>query len=127
MPAPIENLRKFLNLEIKRNYDNRAIVGGLDKIDPVWQQDARLYGITDELRESISKKLLTYSNLPIENRPQAVEEMLDQLNGNAVPTAVTNDSPQKVEAQIAESLPPRVPEVPTPSAKPQTAVRESPP
>jgi hypothetical protein len=46
MPSPIDNLRKFLNLEIKRNYDNRAIVGVLDKIDPVWKQDAQLYEIS---------------------------------------------------------------------------------
>ena len=79
MPSPIENLRKFLNLEIKRNYDNRAIVGGLDKINPVWVQDAALYNLPPALTGEISRRLLEYSSLPEVDRPQAITAMLDLL------------------------------------------------
>ena len=127
MPAPIENLRKFLNLEIKRNYDNRAIVGGLDKIDPVWQQDAHLYGVTDELRESISKKLLTYSSLPVEGRPQAIQEMLDLLNRNTGTPSGKTDPVQMVDKQIDRSDLPQVVEVPAQKEENRPSFRESPP
>jgi ATP-dependent DNA helicase RecG len=83
MPSPIENLRKFLNLEIKRNYDNRAIVGGLDKINPVWLQDSKLHGISPNAQEEISKHLLAYSGLKVEERPQAIAEMLVLLDNLA--------------------------------------------
>ncbi len=31
MLSAIEKLQKFLKLEIERNFDNRAVVGGLEK------------------------------------------------------------------------------------------------
>ena len=45
MPTPIEKLHKFLSLEIDRGYDNRAVVGGLDKILPAWESEARQNGV----------------------------------------------------------------------------------
>jgi ATP-dependent DNA helicase RecG len=41
MLSSIEKLLKFFRLEIERGYDNRAVVGGLDKILPSWENEAR--------------------------------------------------------------------------------------
>jgi len=107
MPSPVENLRKFLNLEIKRNYDNRAIVGGLDKIDPVWRQDASLYNISPDLRDKISTRLLAYSNLPVDERPSAIVGMLALLNGEEEPDRRT---PTEIVDPIRSQVKPQNPQ-----------------
>jgi ATP-dependent DNA helicase RecG len=98
MSPPIDNLRKFLNLEIKRNYDNRAIVGGLDKINLVWVKDGRIYNLPADLIAQISKRILSYSDLPENERPKAIIEMLEILNANS-PSSSRN--PILSENQIA--------------------------
>jgi ATP-dependent DNA helicase RecG len=109
MPSPIDNLRKFLNLEIKRNYDNRAIVGGLDKIDPVWKQDAQLYEISPEFKDEISNRLQAYSNLPLEQRPLAISEMLKILDENPFGKSSTVRQVEIKKDHPPEELPPQGP------------------
>lgn len=106
MPSPIDNLRKFLNLEIKRNYDNRAIVGGLDKIDPVWKQDAQLNKISPEFKDEISKRLQAYSNLPLEQRPLAISEMLNILDQISYGNSRTIEAVEIKKDHPPENLPP---------------------
>ena len=98
MPPPVDNLRKFLKLEITRNYDNKAIVGGLDKINPVWVKDASLNNLPTDLTSQISKRILSYSDLPKNERPEAIIEMLDILDGYS-PT--TSRDPILSENQIS--------------------------
>lgn len=109
MPSPIENLRKFLNLEIKRNYDNRAIVGGLDKINPVWQQDARLYDLPAGLTTAISQRVLAYSSLQQADRPAAIKEMLDLLDANPLTPKQTTAESGQIKREISDNPPPQKP------------------
>ncbi len=118
MPSPVQNLRKFLNLEIKRNFDNRAIVGGLDKINPVWRQDAQLYGVSSEMKDEISNRLLAYSDLPIEDRSQSISDMLkllDEIPGGLSPSAEQIQKPSvelpdrqksQLQAEVSGSIAP---------------------
>jgi len=93
MPSPVENLRKFLNLEIKRNCDNRAIVGGLDKILPVWKRDASLYNLSPVITVQITNCILAYSDLSESERPAAIADMLMLLDGKPL---ITENEPVEV-------------------------------
>ncbi len=77
--TPEEKLRRFLTLELSRNCDNRAVVGGLGKFLPVWQKESATAGIAPELNESITEFLTSYSDKSTEDRKAAVAEMLKIL------------------------------------------------
>ena len=40
MNAAIETLRKILQLESQKGFQNNCVVGGLDKAGPMWRQQA---------------------------------------------------------------------------------------
>ncbi len=130
MPSPVDNLRKFLNLEIKRNYDNRAIVGGLDKIDPVWKQDAQLFNISLQFKDEISKRLQAYSSLPLEQRPLAISEMLNILDQIPYGNSRSIEAVEITKDYSPEKLPPQGPvntinQVPLESNKQKPSVPSS--
>ncbi len=80
MSFPIETLRKFLKLEADRNFDNRAVMGGLEKILPNWEPEAYTSGVDSSLIERIKTSLLSYSSLTIEDRKKCVDELISSLS-----------------------------------------------
>lgn len=79
MLSPIEKLRKFIKLEQERGYDNRAVVGGLDKIYPWWEKEARAFGLSDDLIKTIHDQLVAYPGSSTDIRPEILQNLLDQL------------------------------------------------
>lgn len=79
MPSPVEILQKFLKLEIERNYDNRAVMGGLERILPNWEPNALESGLEKSKVDEIKQKLLSYSSLSIADREKCIELMLGDL------------------------------------------------
>ena len=77
--SPVDKLRKFLELELKRGCDNRAVTGGLDKFLPFWQKESATMGIQPELNQTVTKFLMEYAGLDPESRQAAVNELLAQL------------------------------------------------
>ena len=57
MLSPLEKLQKFLKLKSDRNFDNRAVVGGLDKILPLWESEAKAFELDDEFILGITTRL----------------------------------------------------------------------
>ena len=58
--SPVEKLRRFLKLELNRNCDNRAVVGGMGKFLPNWQKESATAGIAPELNEKVTAFLTSY-------------------------------------------------------------------
>jgi ATP-dependent DNA helicase RecG len=56
MLSSVEKMQKFIRLEVERGYDNRAVVGGLDKILPAWE--ARSQG-SDRLDNELVQAVIT--------------------------------------------------------------------
>jgi len=79
MASSFDKLQKFIRLEIERKYDNRAVVGGLDKILPIWENEARQNGISEDLVTQISNKLTTYPGLDQAGRTGALDEVLNLI------------------------------------------------
>jgi len=64
----IFKLENIFKLEIKRGFDNRAVVGGLDKVAPIWEKEAKSQKIPDGLIQNISNGLSNYPTLSVEER-----------------------------------------------------------
>jgi ATP-dependent DNA helicase RecG len=79
MPNSAKKLYKFLKLEIERGYDNRAVVGGLDRIIPNWQIEARGQKLDHKKIQSIVSLLSEYRYFHDDERPEAVQDMLNIL------------------------------------------------
>jgi len=79
MLSSIEKLLKFFRLEIERGYDNRAVVGGLDKILPSWENEARSNRIEEETIQSVLSALSTYPDLQPAERADLLKRLVGQL------------------------------------------------
>jgi ATP-dependent DNA helicase RecG len=61
MLPSIDKIYKFFKLEIERGFDNRAVVGGLEKIMPAWEVQARTDHIAEEVISALHVNLQKYS------------------------------------------------------------------
>src|SRR5512139_2140640 len=75
MKPSLDKLIKFIKLEAERGYDNKAVVGGLDKIYSSWEAEARSESVPDELIQAVGARLRDYSQLT----PQSRADMLQGL------------------------------------------------
>jgi ATP-dependent DNA helicase RecG len=79
MPSSIEKLQKFFRLEIERGYDNRAVVGGLDKILPSWESDARANQVEETVIQTIITGLQEYPVLEPPQRADMLARLMTEL------------------------------------------------
>jgi len=82
MPSPIEKLLKFLFLESERGYDNRAVVGGLDKILPTWETEARAANLPEPVIEKVHTTLEGYPAADITVREQSLKQLMSELQSD---------------------------------------------
>ncbi len=76
MLSPLEKLKKFLFLESERGFDNRAVVGGLDKILPTWMTEAASSGIPAPTIQGVRSALENYPSQTVELRKASVDTLL---------------------------------------------------
>ena len=79
MLSPIEKLQRFIQLEINRGYDNRAVVGGLDKFQSIWQKEASGASIPKNVIETVSFFLCSYGSVDINQREQSIQDMISSI------------------------------------------------
>ena len=77
--SPVEKLRRFLKLELSRNCDNRAVVGGMGKFLPNWQKESATAGISVELNETVTNFLNSYGDKDPDGRKAAIMEIMQLL------------------------------------------------
>jgi ATP-dependent DNA helicase RecG len=73
MKPSISKLQKFLKLEADRGYDNRAVVGGLDRMLIPWEAEARAEGVSEEFVQAVVARLRDYSRLSMNSRAETLE------------------------------------------------------
>ncbi|HNZ13317.1 MAG TPA: ATP-dependent DNA helicase RecG [Anaerolineaceae bacterium] len=79
MLSAIEKLLKFMRLEVDRGYDNRAVVGGLNKVLPWWEPEARASGMDAGLLERVVEQLNAYPGYSLEDRAACLNDLLNEL------------------------------------------------
>lgn len=111
MQSSIEKLQKFFRLEVERGYDNRAVVGGLDKILPAWENEARANNLDDEIIQVVTNGLKTYPSLDPEKRADMLSQLINQLaqsSRNTGAAAEKSSEPETIPTpEIERKLAPR--------------------
>jgi ATP-dependent DNA helicase RecG len=79
MLSSVEKIQKFFRLEIERGFDNRAVVGGLDKILPAWENEARANQLHDEIIQVILDGLRSYPSLEPTERAEKLSQLMERL------------------------------------------------
>ena len=100
--SPVEKLRRFLNLELSRNCDNRAVVGGLEKFLPIWQKESAAVGVSADLNEKVTAFLNDYAGKDTDERKAAAGEILQLLPPPEPRPARENQRPRRTEPSSAE-------------------------
>jgi ATP-dependent DNA helicase RecG len=123
MKPSLQKLIKILNLEAERGYDNRAVVGGLERILESWEADARNDSLHEDLIQAVGTRLRDYAQLSESSRAEALNGLrrrLERESGESLP-------PLSIPEKEEESPPStQVPED-TPAESSQTTLTPSPP
>ena len=119
MPSPFETLNKMLSLEQQRGYDNKAVLGGLERLSDTWAPEAVTYVDTKEERlliEEIAGLLRRYPSLEVSTQRAAlVDEILNKVADRpAVPDRDDRVSEPSVGApasgeKVVPTTPPKPP------------------
>ena len=72
MKPSIEKLRKFFRLEADRDYDNRAVMGGLESMLQAWEAEARVDQLPEGLVQAVVARLRDYGRLSPDSRKEAL-------------------------------------------------------
>ncbi len=113
MPSIVESLSKFLNLEKERGFKNTAIIGGLHKVVPYWENEARTLGLPADLIQSVTELLEEYSTAESGRRQDIIQEMNIHLMGIPAP------KPQETRPQPVKKQP--IPRPANPRITPEPA------
>jgi ATP-dependent DNA helicase RecG len=107
MKPSIHKLQKYISLEAERGYDNRAVMGGLDRILERWQAEARLDGLPEELIEAVAARIRDYPRLAETSRAEVLDGLMRRLQRDLdLPEEVL---PQKPAPERSEREEPAMP------------------
>lgn len=83
MAHSIEKLRKILRLEVTdHHYKNKAIIGGIARLIPNWEDEARRDNLSPDLITEISEQLQAYDQLDFPGRQNAIRHLLSLLQAD---------------------------------------------
>src|SRR5574342_279413 len=115
MHPALDQLQKVLKLEIKDGYPNKAVIGGLTKMLVFWEPNARRGGLDPAFIDAVAAKLKAYPELRQEERPAAIQSLLQMVRelASATPTSpATAARPPSPPPNLA-ATPPAGPGCPT--------------
>jgi ATP-dependent DNA helicase RecG len=115
MNPSLQKLQKIFKLEAERGYDNRAVLGGLDRILESWEAEARLDGLPEEIIQAVGIRLRDYPRLSESSRAEALEGLWRRLQRE---TEAPNDllispTPKEEGEKIQETQVERAEETPS--------------
>jgi len=117
MKSSLQKLQKFFKLESERGYDNRAVVGGLERMLEPWEADARNDQLPEELIRAVISRLRDYSQLSPNSRAESLEGLWKRIHREAG----ENASPLPLPPVVQEE--PQSESQATPVPKKQTSPR----
>jgi ATP-dependent DNA helicase RecG len=106
MNEAIDRLRKYIQLEFERDFDNKAVVGGMSRMLEPWTEQARQSGLEDDVIEVVSARLRDYARLSPNSRREALQGLWDRLRtdlGDLEPLTPADGTEGKGKAQESAS------------------------
>ncbi len=73
MKSSINKLKKYFELEDERGYDNKAIMGGIDRILENWEAEALAENLSEEIIQMINQRLRDYHHLSETSRSETLD------------------------------------------------------
>ena len=106
MNPALEKVAKYISLEINRNYDNRAVVGGLQRMLEPWETEARSTGVPENVIEVVVARLRDYPQLSISSRQEALEGLGGEVVGLSAGIVETGEDPAAapIHVLLAQTL-----------------------
>ena len=97
-------LRKILQAEVAGGHANKAVIGGLHKIAPLWENQARAAGIDSQFIASVLNKLQQYATFSLSERESSVKEILTELTdqGNSDTTNHSEHSTEQFQTRPSQ-------------------------
>ena len=80
MKTSIKKLRKFFRLEAEREYDNKAVMGGLANILSAWELEAREDKLPEQIIQAVISRLRDYHRLSEDSREVALKGIWKRVN-----------------------------------------------
>lgn len=106
MKLSLQKIHKFFKLEAERGYDNRAVVGGLDRILDSWEAEARADSLPDDIIQAVVSRLRDYPRLSASSRAEALDGLWRRfqrsVSGLTLPLP-SSYAPQSAAPQTATS------------------------
>ena len=135
MKTSIKKLRKFFRLEAEREYDNKAVMGGLANILSSWELEAREDQLPEQVIQAVISRLRDYHRLSEESREVALKGIWKRVNKESLGKKVQEqvdevnlpaDKPTPAPKQVSEP-PAQVKEPSQPEQKKQQIEKTVPP
>lgn len=79
MKPSILRLQKIFKLEAERGHDNRAVMGGLDRMLELWESEARADSINEDLIQAVIIRLRDYPRLSPASRAESLEGLWKRI------------------------------------------------
>ncbi|MDH5505903.1 MAG: ATP-dependent DNA helicase RecG [Anaerolineae bacterium] len=131
MKPSIEKLQKFFRLEADRDYDNRAVMGGLESMLDKWEAEARADELPEDLIQAVTIRLRDYPRLSEDTRKEALKGLWRRIKkqtsageADEEDTPEAENPPGDQSLSEAASKPPKQPKEPTKTSKTPSAVKE---
>jgi ATP-dependent DNA helicase RecG len=102
MKSSIDKLYKFLRLEVDNGYNNKAVIGGLQKIVSNWESEARADGLSEATIRAVSARLRDYHQLTVNSRAETIQGVWRRIQRSEA-----GDLPALVETSEARPAPSR--------------------
>jgi ATP-dependent DNA helicase RecG len=113
MKPSIEKLQKFFRLEADRNYDNKAVMGGLQSMLQGWEPEARADDLPEELIQAVTVRLRDYHRLSETSRKETLHGIWSRVQKETGSQESEQTTHFKEESQ---------PETPVPASTPDNNV-----
>jgi ATP-dependent DNA helicase RecG len=128
MNPALEKITKYLQLEAERGYDNRAVVGGLQRMLEPWRTEAEDTGLDEQLIEVVESRLRDYPKLSPTSRAEALEGLWNRLRKELPDAPETLRPLPDRERKMDDLQPPRESEAQTELAtsEPAAAIEREP-
>jgi len=79
MKPSLQKLQKFFKLESERGFDDRAVVGGLERIVDNWESEARFDSLPEDLIQAVIVRLRDYHRLSPDSRQEALQGLWQRI------------------------------------------------
>jgi ATP-dependent DNA helicase RecG len=85
MKPSLLKLQKIFKLEAERGYDNHAVVGGLERMIDVWEAEARIDGVPEDLIKYIGSRFHDYTRLSVKSRAETLQGLWRRIQRSESP------------------------------------------